>query len=334
MSQILLSHGGGGTFTKELIENVVVSAFRNETLETLDDAACVHVAGEDLVFTTDSYVVDPLFFPGGDIGKLAVCGTANDLAMQGGEPKWMSLSLILEEGLEIATLRRIVESAAQVLNELGITVVTGDTKVVERGRGSGVFINTAGIGIQKPGVDVGVWNAKPGDRVIVTGTIGDHGIAVMSQREGLGFEMELQSDVAALWPMISQVLEKVPTVHCLRDPTRGGLAGALNDIAERSAAGIRICERALPVRKEVRGACDLLGFDPLNVANEGKALVVCSDKDAQEVLEILRAHPLGREAAIIGEVTDEPKGMVLLETIIGGERIVETPSGEDLPRIC
>jgi hydrogenase expression/formation protein HypE len=306
----------------------------NPILARLDDGACLSVPESDLVLTTDSYVVRPIFFPGGDIGKLAVCGTINDLAMQGAEPRYLSLALILEEGLPLEDLEKIIASVGKTASEAGVKIVTGDTKVVERGSGGGVFINTAGLGIRKAGVDTHVANAKPGDTMIVTGTIGDHGIAVMSAREGLEFESKLVSDVAPLWDLVRVMLDAVPDIHCLRDPTRGGLASAVNDIAESSSVSIRLRESAIRVRDEVRGACGLLGLDPLNVANEGKAVVVCSRQDSCRVLEVLRSHRLGSETCIIGEVVARHAGQVVLETTLGGERIVDVPSGEDLPRIC
>ncbi|MFH0952821.1 MAG: hydrogenase expression/formation protein HypE [Verrucomicrobiota bacterium] len=331
---VLLSHGGGGRRTKQLLKEVVLPSIMNPILARLDDGACLSVPESDLVLTTDSYVVRPIFFPGGDIGKLAVCGTINDLAMQGGEPRYLSLALILEEGLPLEDLQKIIASVGKTAGEAGVKIVTGDTKVVERGSGGGIYINTAGLGVRKPGVDTHVANAKPGDAVIVTGTIGDHGIAVMSAREGLAFESKLVSDVAPLWNMVQALLGAVPSIHCLRDPTRGGLASALNDIAEASSVGIRLKESALRVKNEVRGACGLLGLDPLNVANEGKAVVVCARQDSTRTLAVLRSHPLGLEASVVGEVVERHAGQVVLETAIGGERIVDVPSGEDLPRIC
>jgi len=331
---ILLSHGGGGSRTSELLRDVIIPELANPVLTKLDDAACVSVPEQDVVFTTDSYVVQPLFFPGGDIGKLAVCGTVNDLAMQGAEPRYLTFGLILEEGLPIEDLRKIVRSAAKTAAEVGVLIVAGDTKVVERGKGSGVFINTAGIGVRRAGVDTSVGNARPGDAVIINGAIGDHGIAVMSVREGLTFATELVSDVAALSPMVSKLLDAVPGVRCLRDPTRGGLAAALNDIAQSSSVSIRLQESSIPVRKEVRGACGLLGFDPLNVANEGKALVVCAADEADRAVAALKSNAAGKDACIIGHVAESPEGRVLLETALGGERIVDVPLGEDLPRIC
>lgn len=331
---ILLSHGGGGIRTQSLIADVILRYLGNPILRQLDDSACLTLTGRDIAFTTDSYVVNPLFFPGGDIGKLAACGTINDLAMQAAEPRYMSLGLILEEGLKIRDLEAALQSFGAVLKETGVQVVTGDTKVVERGKGNGIFINTAGIGMRRPSCDVHVSNAQPGDAVIVTGSIGDHGMAVLTRREGIALDSALESDVAPLWGLVEKLLEAVPEVHCLRDPTRGGVAAALCDIAGRSGVAIRIREADIPVRKEARGACRLLGMDPLTIANEGKALVICPDEWKGNALTALRAHPLGREAAVIGRVVSQPKGMVAMETSAGGERLVETPSGEDLPRIC
>lgn len=332
---VLLAHGGGGLLTKKLIKEIVFRHLGNPILEQLDDSACLTIPESELAFTTDSYVVTPIFFPGGDIGALAACGTINDLAMQGAEPRYLSFGLILEEGFAIRDLERIVKSLAKVTERTGTQIVTGDTKVVERGKGSGIFINTAGIGVRIPGVDVHVSNAQPGDMVIITGSIGNHGAAVMcSREEGLRMESGLVSDMAPLWELIQPLLSAVPSIHCLRDPTRGGVAAALCDIAERARVGIRLREAHLPVKKEVRGVCQLLGLDPLNAANEGNALVICAQADARTALRVLRSHPLGRDAVAIGAVVSEPAGMVILETELGGERIVETPMGEDLPRIC
>lgn len=332
---ITLAHGGGGMRTQALIRDLIVKHLGNPILERLDDGACLEVSEAGLVMTTDSYVVSPPFFPGGDIGKLAICGTINDMVMQGAEPRFLSMALILEEGFAVCDLERIIVSAAEVVRQAGVTVVTGDTKVVERGKGSGVFINTTGLGIRVPGVDAHVENAQIGDHIIVTGTIGDHGMAVMGAREGLDFKSSLQSDVAPLWELMKPVLDGMPAaVRCLRDPTRGGLAAALCDIAESSGKGIRIDEHSIPLKKEVRGACNLLGLDPLNVANEGKAIIVCCSSDVAQIIEILRKHPLGANACKIGSVTAEHSGVVVMNTAIGGERIVERTSGEDLPRIC
>ena len=331
---ILLAHGGGGTLTSDLIRTVLLPALGNPVLERLDDGACVTVPEADLVLTTDSYVVDPIFFPGGDIGVLAVAGTVNDLAMQGAEPRYLTLGLIIEEGLPVRELGTVVQSVADTAAAVGVTVVAGDTKVVERGRAGGLYINTAGLGVRQPGVDVHVANGRPGDAVLITGTIGDHGMAVMSRREGLEFESELCSDAAPLWDLVKGILGIPAAVHCLRDPTRGGLTAALCDVAAASGVGVRIGETTLPVKPSVRSACGLLGLDPLNVANEGKALVVCDPSAADAVLETLRQHPLGRDAVRIGELTEEHPGAVVLETGIGGERILTPPAGHELPRIC
>ena len=330
---ITLAHGGGGLKTKKLIEEIIFRHLGNPLLSRMDDAACFSVPQVDLAMTTDSYVITPYFYPGGDIGKLAVCGTVNDLAMQAAKPLVLSFGLILEEGFPVLDLDRILSSMAAVLKETGTQVITGDTKVVERKACSGIFINTTGIGSRLKDIDVHVSNARPGDAIIVTGTLGDHGIAVLSRREGLEFETELVSDTAPLWDLTGLLLEKAP-VHCLRDPTRGGLAAALCDIAGQSRAGVSIREKDIPVKKAVRSACGLLGLDPLNVANEGKAVVVCPADAARTALSALRSHPLGRDAAIIGEIVSDHPGQVVLSTGTGGERIVELPSGEDLPRIC
>ncbi len=329
---ILLSHGGGGTRTQALVREIILRRLGNPILDRLDDSACLTIPESELAFTTDSYVVNPIFFPGGDIGKLAVCGTLNDLAMQGAEPRYLSLGLILEEGLPLRDLDLIIASLAGVARQTGVRVVTGDTKVVERGKGGGIFINTTGIGVRLPGTDVHVGNARPGDAVLITGTLGDHGAAVMSRR--LNLESALVSDVTPLWDLVAPLLREIPALHCLRDPTRGGVAAAVCDIAAAAGVCIRLQESALPIRPEVSGICQLLGLDPLNAANEGKALVVCPQAAAAAALRLLRAHPLGREAAVIGAVTGEPAGLALLATAAGGERIIRMPLGEDLPRIC
>jgi hydrogenase expression/formation protein HypE len=328
---VLLAHGGGGVRTQALIREIILRRLGNPILERLDDSACLTIPETELAFTTDSFVVNPVFFPGGDIGKLAACGTINDLAMQGAEPRYLSLGLILEEGLPLRDLDRIIASLAEVVNQIGVQVVAGDTKVVERGKGNGIFINTSGIGIRLPGTDPHAGNARPGDAVLISGTLGDHGAAVMSKR--LNLESRLVSDVAPLWDLVAPLLRQLP-IHCLRDPTRGGVAAAVCDLAAASGVGIRLKETALPIRPEVSGVCQLLGLDPLNAANEGKALVVCPPADSATALRLLRAHPLGREAAVIGAVTREPAGLALLETAAGGERLIRMPLGEDLPRIC
>jgi hydrogenase expression/formation protein HypE len=331
---ITLAHGGGGLKTKQLVDDIIIRHLGNPELNRLDDSACIDVPQTGLAMTTDSYVITPYFFPGGDIGKLAVCGTVNDLCMQGAIPLYLSFGLILEEGFPVPDLERIVHSMALTLKETDTKIVTGDTKVVERRGGGGIFINTAGIGARRPGIDVHVKNARPGDAIMITGTLGDHSIAVMSRREGLGFETELESDVAPLSGMVGVLLDRAAPIHCLRDLTRGGLAAALCDIAGQSGAGITIEENMISIKKAVRSACGLLGLDPLNAANEGKAVVVCPAEAAQEALSALKSHPLGRDAAIIGEIRAGHPGQVVLRTGAGGERIVELPSGEDLPRIC
>lgn len=329
---VLLSHGGGGVRTQTLIRDIILRRLGNPILDRLDDSACLTIPETELAFTTDSYVVNPLFFPGGDIGKLAACGTINDLAMQGAEPRYLSLGLILEEGFPLRDLDRAIASLAEVAGQTGVRIVTGDTKVVERGHGAGMFINTSGIGVRVPGTDVAAGNARPGDAVLITGTLGDHGAAVMSRR--LDLESALASDVAPLWDLVAPLLKGLRGLHVLRDPTRGGLAAAVCDIAEKSRVGIRLNEAALPIRKEVLGVCRLLGLDPLAAANEGKALAVCAPADAEAALRLLRAHPLGTNAAVIGAVCAAPAGTVLLKTAAGGERILRMPLGEDLPRIC
>lgn len=320
--------------SKELIRDVIVKYLGNPFLNGLDDGACLSIPEKNMVFTTDSFVVRPLFFPGGDIGKLAVCGTVNDLAMMGAAPRALSLGLILEEGLPLADLERVLLSMRKTLDAVGTCVVTGDTKVVEKGMGFGIFINTAGIGVRLPGADTRVANARAGDVVIVTGRIGDHGAAVISRREGISLASKLVSDAAPLWGLVAALLKERGAVHCLRDPTRGGLAGAVCDIAESSEVGIRLSEKALPVGKETAGICNLLGLDPLNMACEGCAVVVCAEKNAGNILNLLHNHPLGKNARVVGRVVARPARLVVLETGIGGERIIETPAGEELPRIC
>jgi hydrogenase expression/formation protein HypE len=332
--RILLAHGGGGALTRELITEILEPEFENPALKPLDDSAILALDDRTYAFTTDSYVVKPFFFPGGDIGKLAVCGTVNDLAMQGAEPLWLSLGLILEEGLAISDLRKIVRSIHSAAEDVGVQIATGDTKVVERGKCEGLYINTAGLGRVVAKNRLASANVKPGDAVILSGYIGDHGVAVMSQREGISFATSVVSDCAALWPLVKTVLETGVEIHAMRDPTRGGLAAAVCDIAAASAVGIKLDEKALPVSREVRGACDLLGLDPLTIANEGKVLVFCPGEVAERVVDIMSRHPLGQHARIIGGATANPKGMALLRTTIGGERIIDMPTGEDLPRIC
>jgi hydrogenase expression/formation protein HypE len=334
IERVLLAHGGGGRLTKELIAQVFLPRLGNPALDPLDDAAVLDLEAGDWAFTTDSYVVSPLFFAGGDIGKLAVCGTVNDLAVKGARPLWMSLGLVLEEGLPMADLQRVADSIGFWARSAGVAVVTGDTKVVERGRCDGLYVNTAGIGKVATSLPLGPASIRPGDSVIVSGYLGDHGIAVLSRRSGISFSPEIASDCAPLWGLVSEILGTGRTVHAMRDLTRGGLAGALCDLAETSGLGIRIWEDKLPVRSAVRGACSLLGFDPLSLANEGNMVVFCPAAEAAKVLDTMRSHPLSRSAEIVGEVAEEPEGMVLLVSSIGGERVVDMPSGEDLPRIC
>lgn len=336
MDTIRIGHGSGGRMMADLIGEVFLPLLDNPLLRQLADATVLPPEGTGrlLAISTDSFVVRPLFFPGGDIGSLAVHGTVNDLAMRGARPLWLTAAFILEEGLAVEDLRRIVRSMADAAARAGVPVVAGDTKVVERGHGDGVFINTTGIGVIPDGVDIGPHRIRPGDVVLINGTVGDHGIAVLSQREGLGFETELVSDSAPLHGLVGALLEAAPRTHCLRDPTRGGVAAALNELAAAAGVGIELDEAAIPIRPAVAAACEMLGFDPLTVANEGKLLAFVPPDEAEAALEALRAHPLGREAARIGVVTEEHPGLVLARTGIGGRRVVDMPLGELLPRIC
>jgi len=331
---ILLAHGGGGSLMRELIEREILPGFSNEALDRLDDSAIIEAAGGRLAMTTDSYVVHPLVFPGGDIGKLAVCGTVNDLAVAGARPLYLTLSLVIEEGLPIDALRQVLRSAAETARDAGVQIVTGDTKVVERGKADKLFINTAGVGVPVEGASVSASNVRPGACVIINGPIGDHGIAVVSRREGIEFKTPVESDVAPLWGLVERVLDACPAVQAMKDATRGGLAAVLNEVAAASDTGLAIRESDVPVRDAVRGACELFGYDPLYVANEGKVVVFCPAGDSEAVLAAMRAHPLGRDAAVIGEATDGRPGRVLMDTSIGGRRIVDMPYGEQLPRIC
>jgi hydrogenase expression/formation protein HypE len=329
-----MSHGSGGRAMAQLIEELFLASFDNEWLRQGDDAARLPAPAGQLVMATDSHVVSPLFFPGGDIGCLSVHGTINDVAMLGARPLWLSASFILEEGFPLAELKRIVASMARAAHDAGVPVVTGDTKVVEQGKGDGVFITTTGIGVVPPGVDVSGHRARPGDAILVSGTLGDHGIAIMSLREGLGFETEVQSDTAALHGLVAAILAAEPDIHVLRDPTRGGLATTLNEIARQSSVGLVIEESRLPVREPVSAACEILGLDPLYVANEGKLVCLCAAEAAGRVLAAMRAHPQGKDAAIIGKVIEDPHHFVQMETAFGGRRNVDWLTGEQLPRIC
>jgi len=333
---IRLAHGAGGRMMADLIRNTFAPPLDNEYLRQMADSAVVQstISNLRLAISTDSFVVRPLFFPGGDIGSLAVHGTVNDVAMSGARPLWLTAGFILEEGLEMDVLERVVCSMAEAAREAGVLVVAGDTKVVERGHGDGIYINTAGVGVVMEGVDVGPNRAQPGDVVLLSGTVGDHGIAVLSQREGLAFETELVSDSAPLNGLVETLLAAAPHTHCLRDATRGGLAAALNELAWTSNVGIEIEEAAVPVRPAVAAACEMLGFDPLTVANEGKLVAFVPPEEAEAALAALRAHPLGPDATRIGVITEEHPGMVLARTSIGGRRVVDMPLGELLPRIC
>lgn len=332
---VLMAHGGGGRMTQMLIERMFLYTFANQALEQLHDGAVLQVEGTRIAFSTDSFVISPLFFPGGDIGSLAVHGTVNDLAMCGAQPVGLSAGFILEEGLPMEQLWQIVQSMQDAAAAVGAPIVTGDTKVVDRGKGDGIFINTAGIGLIPAGVEISPRRVRPGDQVIVTGAIATHGIAIMSIREGLEFGTTIESDSAALHGLVARVLDVGgEQVHVLRDPTRGGVASALNEIAAQARNGIRLDERAIPIAEEVRGACEFLGLDPLYVANEGKCLAIVAPEVAEAVCEAMRSHPLGREAAIIGEVVAEHPGKVFMRSRVGGVRVVDMLSGEQLPRIC
>jgi hydrogenase expression/formation protein HypE len=331
--RILLAHGGGGILMKELISRIVEKLQGGSELP-LQDSAVLAVEKGRIAFTTDSFVVSPLFFPGGDIGHLAVCGTVNDLAVSGARPLSISLSMIIEEGLPIQTLDRIVVSISRAAKEAGVGIATGDTKVVERGKADGIYINTTGIGLVPEGVNVTSASARPGDAVLINGSVGDHGLAILSRREGIDFGGDLASDTAPLSNIIVPLLEKVGGIRAMRDATRGGLAAVLNEIASDSGVGIRIDEDAVPVKEAVRTGCDLMGYDPLHIANEGKFVAVVDPEHAGAVLDFLKAHPLGVDAAAIGEVLPSPKGYVIMRTPFGGERVVDIPYGDLLPRIC
>ncbi|MBN2392661.1 MAG: hydrogenase expression/formation protein HypE [Anaerolineae bacterium] len=351
---ILLAHGSGGILSHELIRDVFARQFSNPFLDDLSDAALVgELPSGRLAMTTDSYVVQPLFFPGGDIGKLAVCGTVNDLAVAGARPLYLTAGFILEEGLPMETLERVVVSMAEMAREAGVAIVTGDTKVVEHGAADGLFINTAGVGVVPPGITLGPAYLRPGDALLINGPVGDHGLAVMLKREGMGFQSTLQSDVAPLYRLIAALLDAVPgQVRCMRDVTRGGLASVLNEWAsppsippdggdgspisppQGGRVGIEIEESAIPIREAVRGACEFLGLDPLYAANEGKVIVAVAAEAAEAALSALRAHPLGEESALIGHVTAAHAGRVVLQTPYGAKRILPMLTGAQLPRIC
>lgn len=337
--QIVLGHGSGGKLSAELIEKVFLPAFSNPLLDKLDDQAVFEINGARLAFTTDSFVVTPIFFPGGDIGRLAINGTVNDIAMSGARPLYLSAAFILEEGLPSDELRRVVESMRDEARKAGVQLVTGDTKVVNRGKGDKVFITTTGVGVLEGEYVISASRARPGDKIIVSGYIGDHGMAIMSQRENLEFESAIESDCAPLNGLVSAMLDVAGRgadcgIHVLRDPTRGGLATTLNEIAGRSSVGMVLTESEIPVRDSVQGACELLGLDPLYVANEGKLIAIVAAEAADAVLGAMRKHQFGGDAAIVGEVVAERPGMVRMKTAIGGTRILDTLFGEQLPRIC
>jgi hydrogenase expression/formation protein HypE len=332
--RILLGHGSGGKLSASLLKDVFLPALGNPVLNRLEDQAVVSLGATKLAITTDSFVVKPLFFRGGDIGSLAVHGTINDLAMGGAEPLWLSAAFILEEGLPVETLRRVVASMQEAASKAGVPIVTGDTKVVEKGSADSLFINTTGIGRVRESVSLSASQARPGDVILVSGYLGDHGIAILAEREGLQFETQVQSDCAALHTLVARLLETTREVRCLRDPTRGGLSSTLNEIAGSSGVGMELNETAIPVREEVRGACEMLGLDPMYVANEGKLVAVVAPEAADAALEALRSHPLGKDAAIIGRVLGEHRGMVVMRTPLGTTRIVDMLAGDQLPRIC
>jgi len=345
---IVMGHGAGGKMMADLIEHLFAPAFDNQWLRQMGDSAALELPGGQTAFTTDSFVVSPLFFPGGNIGELAVYGTVNDLAMRGAKPLYLSAGFILEEGLAMETLGKVVTAMAAACKKAGVIIATGDTKVVQRGHGDGLYINTSGIGVIPAKVDIGPANARPGDVVLVSGTMGDHGIAIMSVREGLTFETEIKSDSAPLNGLVEAMMAAggqpkqskgrhrppLQPIHCLRDATRGGLAAVLNELADSSKVGVQFDERKVPIRPEVNAACEMLGFDPLYIANEGKLVAIVPEEKAEAVLAAMRGHEYGREAAIIGRVVTEHPGMVTARTVIGGMRVVDVPAGELLPRIC
>ena len=331
---ILLGHGSGGMLSAELVRDIFLPSLHNPVLARLDDQAIVNIHGQRLAFTTDSFVVQPLFFPGGDIGSLAVHGTVNDLAMGGAKPLYLSAAFIIEEGFSIEQLRRIVKSMHRAAADAGVQVVTGDTKVVEKGKGDGMFITTTGIGLVPNGIDLSANRARPGDKVLLSGSIGEHGIAILAQRAGLEFETKIESDSAALHTLVEAMLNASHEIRCMRDPTRGGVSSTLNEIAQQSRVGIELEEQFIPVREEVRGACELLGLDPLYVANEGKLIATVDANVAEGLLRAMREHPLGSGAQVIGTVKKENPGLVTMRTALGTTRVVDMLAGDQLPRIC
>lgn len=332
--KVLMAHGGGGKLSQQIIQKMILPQFGNDVLQPLHDGAIFAIEGQQFAFSTDSYVISPIFFPGGDIGELAINGTVNDLAMCGARPLYLSAAFIIEEGFPMDDLWRVIVSMQSAAAQAGVLLVTGDTKVVDRGKGDKIFVNTSGIGVIGEGVQVGSRNARVGDAVMVSGAIAVHGIAIMSVREGLEFETQIKSDTAPLHELVQSMLEVCKNIHVLRDPTRGGIASALNEIAESSRVGIRIDEKNIPVTESVRGACEILGLDPLYVANEGKLLAFVPPGEAKNVISAMRRHKYGTDSAIIGEVVAEHPGTVVMRTSIGGTRVVDMMSGEQLPRIC
>jgi len=331
---VTLDHGGGGRASRDLVESRFLPRFANPHLDRLDDGAVVEPPPGAIAMTTDSYVVDPIFFPGGDIGRLSICGTVNDLVAQGARPLFLTVGFILEEGLPLRDLEGVLVSMEEASHESGVSIVAGDTKVVPRGKADRIFINTAGVGHVPDGRDVSGHNAQPGDRIIVSGSVGDHGIVILAQREGLAFGTGLVSDVAPLNHMVEEAWSAAAGIHVMRDPTRGGMAASLNEIAAQSSVGIRLDEKSIPVKEAVSAACELLGFDPLYIANEGKMLVIVDPSDSEAALERIRKNRYGKEARIIGEVVADHRGRVFMDTQIGGTRIIDMPLGEQLPRIC
>lgn len=334
--KILLSYGSGGKLSHSLVEGVFKDRFKNEILDKLDDSATIPVEDKDfeICFTTDSYVVNPIFFPGGDIGKLSLCGTVNDLSVSGAIPFYISCSFILEEGLELETLKKIVDSMSKIAKEAKVKIVTGDTKVVEKGKADRIFINTSGIGFKKKDLKLGTEFIKPEDVLIINGTIGEHGLSVLLARENFKFTSRIESDCCCLNGLILQILEKFKSIKFMRDPTRGGLASTLNEIVKNKNFGVMVYEKEIPIKEEVLSLCEIFGFDPLYIANEGKVVIIAGKEEGEEIVKTMRKHPYGKEAKIIGKIIEEPAGRVILETEIGSHRIVDMPVGDQLPRIC
>lgn len=333
-SRIVLGHGSGGKLTKDLVDEVFLASFSNQWLSTLTDSALLEFEGQRIAFTTDSYVVRPIFFKGGDLGKLAVCGTVNDLSVMGAKPLFITCGFIIEEGYEIDSLKRIVDSMRKAAEEAGVAIVAGDTKVVDKGSGDGIFLNTSGVGVVSSGIDLRRERVKPGDSVLINGTVGDHGMAVLISREQFGFESSIESDCASLNKLISGILSSGADIKFMRDATRGGVATILNELASGMGFGVLVDEEKIPVTEEVRALCEILGMDPLYVANEGKVVVVCGSADKEKVLKAMKEHPLGRRAEVVGEIVKEPASLVMTRTKIGSRRILDLLVDDQLPRIC